>query len=329
MRASFAGSRIADVSVDEIARLGFRDERKLAAWRELMRRAFPDVKSGDHITGVYRPGAGVEFFHQGRSTGVDQRPRVRARLLLHLARPRHPGAETARRVAGPAVTGGPLPRARLGAYAALALPLAMAALPVYVYVPKFYGDTLGLSLATVGAILLAARLLDALQDPLARLVERPHGCGIRVRAMPFLVAAVPLLAVGMIGLFHPPAIHGAGLSAWLAGCLVIVYLGFSMGAINYFAIGAELSDDYHERTRVTAVRGAFGVVGVLIAAALPEMLAPVANGDLGTARDLARRPAPVQPRVRADPAARRRPDAVRITARLDRPDGARFARRTD
>ncbi len=67
---SFSGSRIADASVDEISRLGFRDERKLGAWRELMRRAFPDVKSGDHITGVYRPGAGVEFFHQGRSTGL-------------------------------------------------------------------------------------------------------------------------------------------------------------------------------------------------------------------------------------------------------------------
>ncbi len=67
---AFAGGRIADVSVDEISRLGFRDERKLAAWRESMRRAFPDVKAGDHITGVYRPGAGVEFFHQGRSTAV-------------------------------------------------------------------------------------------------------------------------------------------------------------------------------------------------------------------------------------------------------------------
>jgi Chalcone isomerase-like len=67
---SFAGSRIAEVSADEMARLGYRDERKLAVWRELMRRAFPDVKDGDHITGVFRPGAGVEFFHQGRSSAV-------------------------------------------------------------------------------------------------------------------------------------------------------------------------------------------------------------------------------------------------------------------
>jgi len=67
---SFNGSKIADVSADEMLRLGFRDERKLAAWRELMRRSFPDVKNGDHITGVFRPGAGVDFYHQGRLTAA-------------------------------------------------------------------------------------------------------------------------------------------------------------------------------------------------------------------------------------------------------------------
>lgn len=177
------------------------------------------------------------------------------------------------------MNGSPLPRASLVAYAALAMPLAMAALPVYVHVPKLYGDDLGLSLGVVGAILLAARLLDALQDPLLgwwsdRIAVRS---GDR---RPFLIAAVPMLALGLIGLFHPPGVRGAALAAWLAGCLAVVYVGFSMGAISYFAMGAELSPDYHERTRVTAVRGAFGVAGVLIAAALPEWLAG-AGGSLG------------------------------------------------
>jgi hypothetical protein len=39
------------------------------------------------------------------------------------------------------------------AYAVLALPLTMAALPVYVYVPKLYADERGLALATVGFLL--------------------------------------------------------------------------------------------------------------------------------------------------------------------------------
>ena len=67
---SFNGSKIADASADEMLRLGFGDERKLTAWRELMRRAFPDVKNGEHITGVFRPGGGIDFYHQGRPTAV-------------------------------------------------------------------------------------------------------------------------------------------------------------------------------------------------------------------------------------------------------------------
>jgi Na+/melibiose symporter-like transporter len=163
-----------------------------------------------------------------------------------------------------------LARRDLLAYSGFALPLAMAALPVYVHVPKFYGDSLGLPLATVGAILLACRLLDALQDPfLGWLSDRTAG-GKWGRAT-LIVAALPFLAIGFVALFNPPLDRGGGL--WLSASLIVVYLGFSMGSIAYYALGAELSADYHERTRVTATRGAAAVAGVLVAAALPEWLA--------------------------------------------------------
>jgi Na+/melibiose symporter-like transporter len=169
------------------------------------------------------------------------------------------------------VTHDRLTRRDLLAYAAYALPLAMAALPVYVHVPKFYADELGMSLATVGAILLACRLLDAFQDPFfGYLSDRVSGRGLG-RRLPVLLS-VPLLAAGFLGLFHPPAAQGAALALWLAGCLVVVYLGFSLGSISYYAMGAEITPDYHERTRVTATRGALAVTGVLIAAAVPEVL---------------------------------------------------------
>jgi len=204
---------------------------------------------------------------------------------LRLADARDPPAEAARSAVGPAVNEGPLPRARLGAYATLALPLAMAALPVYVYVPKLYADNLGLSLVTIGTILLAARLLDAFQDPLLGWWSDRHA-GVPDGRSRFIVAAIPMLALGLLCLFHPPAVRGLWLGTWLTACLLVAYLGFSMAAISYFAIGAELTTDYHERTRVTATRGAFGVAGVLIAAALPEMLAPAATSEFGAGRDL-------------------------------------------
>ena len=52
------------------------------------------------------------------------------------------------------------------AYGVLGFPLAFAALPLYVHVPRLYAESVGLSLALVGAVLLGARLLDAVVDPL-------------------------------------------------------------------------------------------------------------------------------------------------------------------
>jgi hypothetical protein len=66
----FKGSRIAARSVAEMQRLGYRNPDKLARWREAMERVFPDVQAGDRLTGVYRPGTGVEFFHQDRAAGT-------------------------------------------------------------------------------------------------------------------------------------------------------------------------------------------------------------------------------------------------------------------
>ena len=168
-----------------------------------------------------------------------------------------------------------LSRSQLAAYSVLSVPLAMAALPVYVHVPKLYAGELGMPLALVGAILLATRLLDAVQDPLLgylsdRCARLPLG-----RTLP-VVLGLPLLGAGFVGLFHPPQTNQTGMAIWLILNLLIVYIGFSAASISYFAMGADLSDEYHERTRVTATRSAFGLLGVLIAAAVPGFI----GGDI-------------------------------------------------
>lgn len=161
--------------------------------------------------------------------------------------------------------------ARLAAYGLLGFPLAMAALPIYVHVPHFYADTLGLSLASVGGLLLAARFLDAVQDPLLgwwsdRRRDRAGG------RWAFVMAGTPLLALGMVGLFNPPDWPASRLGLWLIANLVIVYTAYSLVTISYQAHGAEISDDLSERTRVTAWREGCALLGVFLAAALPEVL---------------------------------------------------------
>jgi Na+/melibiose symporter-like transporter len=176
----------------------------------------------------------------------------------------------------------PLTRGDLFRYSALAFPLAMAALPMYVHVQKFYGDTLSLDLALLGFILLGVRVLDALTDPLLGYVSDQSAASGRGRRA-LIVFAVPLLALGFIALFQPPRWSAGGLAAWLAASLVVLSLGFSMASVSYLAMGAELSTDYHGRTRITATRGAFGVAGVLTAAALPQLLGDWLGAQAGLA----------------------------------------------
>ncbi len=171
---------------------------------------------------------------------------------------------------------GSAPTAALVAYGALGLPLAFAALPIYVHVPRLYAEGLGLSLALVGAVLLAARIVDAVTDPLIgwandRLPRRRL----------WVVLALPVLALGMLGLLIPP--EGAG-GLWLFALLVGVSLAYSVATIAYNAWGAEVADTPDARTRFVASREAFALVGVVLAAALPGVLAAGEGEAAGLAR---------------------------------------------
>jgi len=65
----FQGSRIADTSTEEIARLGFGTDAQRAAWDAQMRKIFPDVKPGNELVGLHLPGEGTRFFYDGKPVG--------------------------------------------------------------------------------------------------------------------------------------------------------------------------------------------------------------------------------------------------------------------
>lgn len=156
----------------------------------------------------------------------------------------------------------------LAAYGAPALPLAALTLPVYIYLPTFYAKTLGLGLATVGAVLLVARIVDVLSDPvigqLSDHVQTRFG-----RRRPWIVAGTPVVMASIWFLFVPDAEAGLGhLLLWS----VLLYVGWTMMILPLSAWGAELSDDYHERSRITAFREGFVLAGTLFALGLPAAL---------------------------------------------------------
>jgi Na+/melibiose symporter-like transporter len=160
---------------------------------------------------------------------------------------------------------------RLFAYSLTSIPLAMAALPIYVHVPKFYADVVGLNLIAIGGLLLAARVFDAIQDPLLGYWSDRYRDS-RMGRMMWVMLGAPFLALGMFGLFHPPQWQQSLMTWWLVVMLFLVYTAFSMVQISYQAYGAEISDNPQERTRVTSWREGLGLLGVFLAAVLPEIL---------------------------------------------------------
>ena len=173
-----------------------------------------------------------------------------------------------------------LPRAPTGwrggwaqglAYGGLGLPLAFVALPLYVILPNHYASEFGIPLATLGALLLGARLLDAVADPwIGRWVDGWFRASA-LRLLGIALAAAVVLALGFRGLFFP-AVQGAGaLLVWCAALLAVTYLSYSVLAVLHQAWGARLGGDEGQRARIVSWREGLALVGVLVASVLPSV----------------------------------------------------------
>jgi GPH family glycoside/pentoside/hexuronide:cation symporter len=151
--------------------------------------------------------------------------------------------------------------ASLLAYALPALPLAVLTLPLYVVVPQYYAQGLGVPLAAVGYALLLVRVIDAISDPIVGYLADKTRSRFGRRKIWF-VACVPPTAMAAVMVFMPGDtssafylfLWGTALSLAWTGCLV-----------PYNAWGAELSQSYAGRNRVAAFRETIVVLGTLIA----------------------------------------------------------------
>ncbi|HIG39625.1 MAG: MFS transporter [bacterium] len=170
-----------------------------------------------------------------------------------------------------------LPRTTIYAHGTMGLPLAVIGYPLAIWIPAHYSGGLGISLAAVGTILMLARLTDVITDPIiGELSDRwrtPFG-----RRKPWLLAGVPVMMLGVYNLFIPD--EGVGLVYFLFW-LALFFLGSTMIALPHRAWGAELSPDYHQRSRVSAAREIYVLVGLMIAAAVPMIIEIRADGGSG------------------------------------------------
>ncbi|MBC7957908.1 MAG: MFS transporter [Cytophagales bacterium] len=158
-------------------------------------------------------------------------------------------------------------------YGAPGFPLAFVALPLYVVLPNHYASAFGVPLALLGVVLLGARLLDAVIDPLIgrwadTLLDRSLAQAWSVMA----IAAV-VLALGFRGLFFPAVAHtsSTALLIWCAALLAVTYVSYSVITVIHQAWGARLGGDEAQRARIVAWREGLALCGVLVASVLPSV----------------------------------------------------------
>jgi len=151
-------------------------------------------------------------------------------------------------------------------YSLLAVPIAFAGMPLYVYAPDYYATEFGVSLTYIGMLLLALRCFDAVQDPILGSLSDRYAA----RRPAIVIGAAVLLPLGFTGLFQPPTQQG--LLAWFTLMILLATTAFSTLSINLNVPGGLWSRNTHEKTRIAGWREALGLVGLVVAVMLPSVL---------------------------------------------------------
>ena len=158
-----------------------------------------------------------------------------------------------------------------------AMLLAAAGLPLYIHLPRFATAELGLSLSTVGVILIGIRCLDFVQDPLiGRAIDRWRGAQRQFA----LIAAIGM-AAGFLMLFTITPLFKAEI--WLILALIIVFTAYSIGSILFYGQSAAIAGSGAARDmyRLAAYREAGMITGIILAAIAPLAIAALTGADSG------------------------------------------------
>jgi len=125
----------------------------------------------------------------------------------------------------------------------------------------FYNQVLGVSAALCGVVFLVASIIDAITDPMLGSISD----SIRSRwgrRHPLMLSSVLPLCLGFYLLYVPPG----GMSEtfyfwWFLATLALLRIGKTLYVVPHNALGAELTDDYHERTSLFGLNAVVGMIG--------------------------------------------------------------------
>ena len=165
-----------------------------------------------------------------------------------------------------------LPRSTVFAYGLPGIGAGYMYLLIGLYVMKFSTDVLLISPLVMGLIFSASRIWDAVSDPLVGyLSDRTRSRYGRRRT--WMAASVVPIAGAFVMIFaSPTALSGTGLVIWMAVAIIGWYSMMTAFFVPHLSLGAELSTNYHERSRLFGYRHGFYTVGSILCLVTMQLL---------------------------------------------------------
>src|SRR5208282_5695150 len=119
------------------------------------------------------------------------------------------------------------------------------------------------SFAGAAMVIPIARSLDALSDPLMGWIS-DHTHTRLGRRRPYMLIGAPLCGVAFFCLLNPPAsLTGGRAAIWFGVFFILYFIFHTVYVLPHYALGPELTQNYHERSTLFAWRESFTILGTI------------------------------------------------------------------
>ncbi len=155
------------------------------------------------------------------------------------------------------------------------------------YVMKFSTDVLLIAPAVMGTIFFVSRLWDGISDPLAGYLSDRTRSRLGRRRTWLAASLLPIVAAFLMVFAPPQSLGDAALVAWMAVAIIGFYTAMTVFIVPHMSLGAELTDDYHERSRLFGLRHAFFTAGSILALVSMQLFINAESEGQSAVRDVA------------------------------------------
>lgn len=151
----------------------------------------------------------------------------------------------------------------------------------YFFFLFFLTDIIGISPSIAGSISLIAVIWDAITDPIIGYASDNLKCKSG-RRRPFMIAAAIPYAIVMFLLFNDVNLPVGSKNIYFIIISMLYWTAYTAFVIPYFALGAEITQDFEERTSLRVWASYFMYAAVMIASSTPPMIVAMTEKAGGT-----------------------------------------------